>query len=174
VKVIICGAGRVGYGIAERLAAEDNDVSVIDTSATLVQAIRDTLDVRSYVGHGAIPTYSPGRRGPGRHDHRGDPVRRDQHGGLPGCAFDVRRTHQDRPNSRAVLPGSHWADLFSRDHLPIDVIISPEVEVGDVVLRRIAFAGRDRYRAVCRRQGHDGGDRMPRGLPGHQYAAGSS
>ena len=30
MKVIICGAGRVGYGIAERLSEEGNDVSVID------------------------------------------------------------------------------------------------------------------------------------------------
>ncbi|HHV68694.1 MAG TPA: hypothetical protein GXX48_13765, partial [Ochrobactrum intermedium] len=32
MRVIVCGAGQVGYGIAERLAAEENDVSVIDTS----------------------------------------------------------------------------------------------------------------------------------------------
>ena len=55
MRVVICGAGQVGYGIAERLAAEDNDVSVIDTSPQLVQAIRDTLDVRGFVGHGAHP-----------------------------------------------------------------------------------------------------------------------
>ncbi|MBU2327815.1 MAG: Trk system potassium transporter TrkA, partial [Alphaproteobacteria bacterium] len=35
----------------------------------------------------------------------------------------------------------HWADLFSRNHMPIDVIISPEVEVGQMVLRRIALPG---------------------------------
>ena len=40
MRVIICGAGQVGYGIAERLAAEDNDISVIDTSAELIQVIR--------------------------------------------------------------------------------------------------------------------------------------
>src|SRR5690606_21364787 len=35
----------------------------------------------------------------------------------------------------------HWSDLFTRDHLPIDVIISPEVEVGEMVLRRLALPG---------------------------------
>ena len=55
MRVLICGAGQVGYGIAERLAAEQNDVSVIDTSPQLIQAIRDTLDVRGFVGHGAHP-----------------------------------------------------------------------------------------------------------------------
>lgn len=55
MKVIICGAGQVGYGIAEQLSREDNEVSVIDTSATLITAITETLDVRGYVGHGAHP-----------------------------------------------------------------------------------------------------------------------
>ena len=55
MKVIICGAGQVGYGIAERLSQEDNDVAVIDTSASLVSHITETLDVRGYVGHGAHP-----------------------------------------------------------------------------------------------------------------------
>ena len=55
MRVIICGAGQVGYGIAEKLAAEQNDVSVIDTSAELIRGVRDSLDVRGFVGHGAHP-----------------------------------------------------------------------------------------------------------------------
>lgn len=55
MKVIICGAGQVGYGLAERLAAEKHDVSVIDTAPELVRGIRDSLDVRGFVGHGAHP-----------------------------------------------------------------------------------------------------------------------
>ena len=55
MRVVICGAGQVGYGIAEKLAAEQNDVSVIDSSPRLINAIRDTLDVRGFVGHGAHP-----------------------------------------------------------------------------------------------------------------------
>ena len=55
MRVIICGAGRVGAGIAEKLSTENNDVTVIDTSARLVNTIRDTLDVRGFIGHGAHP-----------------------------------------------------------------------------------------------------------------------
>ena len=55
MKIIICGAGQVGFGIAERLSAEDNDVTVVDTSARLVRAVSDTLDVQGIVGHGAHP-----------------------------------------------------------------------------------------------------------------------
>ena len=38
MRVIICGAGLVGYGIAERLAAENNDVTIIDTKPTMSSA----------------------------------------------------------------------------------------------------------------------------------------
>lgn len=55
MRIIICGAGQVGYGIAERLSAENNDVSVIDTSAAHIQAVRETLDVRGFVGYGSHP-----------------------------------------------------------------------------------------------------------------------
>jgi len=55
MKVIICGAGQVGFGIAERLAAEGNDISIVDTRAELVQRANDTIDVRAYVGNGAHP-----------------------------------------------------------------------------------------------------------------------
>jgi trk system potassium uptake protein TrkA len=34
-----------------------------------------------------------------------------------------------------------WSNMFSREHLPIDVIISPEVEVGDLILQRMAHPG---------------------------------
>ena len=45
MKVIICGAGRVGYGIAERLSEEGNDVSVIDNQPSLIAARRE-IDAR--------------------------------------------------------------------------------------------------------------------------------
>ena len=142
MKVIICGAGRVGYGIAERLAAEDNDVSVIDTSPTLVQAIRDTLDVRSYVGHGAHPDVLA-QAGADQADMI---IAVTLHDEINMVACQVAHSLFNVPTKIARIRAqsylkSHYADLFSRDHMPIDVIISPEVEVGQMVLRRIALPG---------------------------------
>src|SRR3546814_13513699 len=34
-----------------------------------------------------------------------------------------------------------WSDLFSRDHMPIDFIISPEIEVARAIGRRLAVPG---------------------------------
>lgn len=142
MRVLICGAGQVGYGIAERLAAEQNDVSVIDTSAELIRAIRDTLDVQGLVGHGAHPDVLA-------------------QAGAEGADMIIAVTLYDEVNMVACqvahsifkVPTKiarvraqsyrqpHWSDLFSADHMPIDVIISPEVEVGETVLRRLQLPG---------------------------------
>ena len=46
MNIIICGAGRVGYGIAKKLSTENNSVTVVDLSADLIQNITTELDVR--------------------------------------------------------------------------------------------------------------------------------
>ena len=142
MKVIICGAGQVGYGIAERLSAEDNDVTVIDKSPELIQAIRDTLDVRGFVGHGSDPEVLSAA----------DASQTDMiiavtlYDEVNMVACQVAHSLFNVPTKVAriraqnyLLP--HWQDLFSREHMPIDVIISPEIEVGEMVLRRIALPG---------------------------------
>jgi trk system potassium uptake protein TrkA len=142
MRVVICGAGQVGFGIAERLASEDNDVSVIDTSPQLVQAIRDTLDVRGFVGHGAHPEVLA-QAGIDQADMLVAVTLYDEVN-MVACQvasslFNVP-TKIARIRSQSYLQ-PHWADLFSSAHLPIDVIISPEVEVGEMVLRRLALPG---------------------------------
>ncbi|MDN2564659.1 Trk system potassium transporter TrkA [Aquibium sp. A9E412] len=142
MRVIICGAGRVGYGIAERLAAEHNDVSVIDTSPELIRGVRDTLDVRGFVGHGAHPDVLAAA-GAQQADMIIAVTLYDEVN-MVACQvahslFNVP-TKIARIRSQSYLK-SHYMDLFSRDHMPIDVIISPEVEVGEMVLRRIALPG---------------------------------
>ncbi|MCV0396860.1 MAG: Trk system potassium transporter TrkA [Rhizobiaceae bacterium] len=142
MRVIICGAGQVGFGIAERLAAEHNDVSVIDTSAEFIRNVRDLLDVRGFVGHGAHPEILAAA-GAQEADMIVAVTLYDEVN-MIACQvahslFNVP-TKIARIRSQAYLQ-PHYQDLFSRDNLPIDVIISPEREVGELVLRRIAIPG---------------------------------
>ncbi|MBS7542619.1 Trk system potassium transporter TrkA [Ancylobacter oerskovii] len=142
MKVVICGAGQVGFGIAERLAAEQNDVSIIDTSPRLIQAVTDTLDVRGFVGHGSHPDVLE-RAGLEAADMLIAVTLHDEVN-MVACQvghalFDVP-TKIARVRAQSYLHG-HWRDLFSRDHLPIDVVISPEIEVGEMVLRRLSLPG---------------------------------
>ncbi|MCO5065932.1 MAG: Trk system potassium transporter TrkA [Rhizobiaceae bacterium] len=144
MRVIICGAGQVGYGIAERLAAEKNDVSIIDTAPELIHRVRDSLDVRGFVGHGAHPDVLESA-GAQEADmiiavtlfDEVNIVACEVAHALFGVPVKIARIR-----SQSYLQ-PHFADLFSRDHVPIDVIISPEIEAGEMVLRRIALPGAD-------------------------------
>lgn len=142
MKVIICGAGQVGYGIAERLAAEGNDVSVVDNTPALVQTIRDQLDVRGFVGHGSQPDVL---KAAGAED-ADMIIAVTLYDEVNMVACQVAHSLFNVPTKVARIRAQNYlqpefGDLFSREHMPIDVIISPEIEVGEMVLRRIALPG---------------------------------
>ncbi|NTJ42326.1 Trk system potassium transporter TrkA [Agrobacterium larrymoorei] len=142
MKVIICGAGQVGYGIAEQLSREDNEVSVIDTSAALITAITETLDVRGYVGHGSHPDVLA-KAGADQADMIIAVTLYDE---INIVACEVAHALFSVPTKIARIRDQsymrpEYCDLFSGENMSIDVTISPEVEVGKMVLRRIAFPG---------------------------------
>lgn len=142
MRIIICGAGQVGYGIAERLAAENNDVSVIDNSPELIHNIQDRLDVRGYIGHGAHPDVLA-RAGAEDADMIIGVTLYDE---VNMVACQVAHSLFGVPTKIARIRAqsyrhAHWQNLFSRENMPIDVIISPEIEVGEVIMRRIALPG---------------------------------
>ena len=142
MRVIICGAGRVGYGLAERLSQERNTVTVIDTSPDLVRQITNELDVRGVIGHGSHP----------------DVLVR---AGVQDCDMIIGVTYADEVNMMACQVAhslfnvptkvarvraqayldSQWNDLYSRENMPIDIIISPEIEIGKAILRRLNTPG---------------------------------
>lgn len=53
MRIIIIGAGKVGYTLAERLTAEEHDVIVIDKSDVVIDRCTDSLDVLCIKGNGA-------------------------------------------------------------------------------------------------------------------------
>ena len=55
MRVIICGAGQVGYNIAAYLAKEENDVTVIDSKPQVIAEVNEELDVKGIVGHASNP-----------------------------------------------------------------------------------------------------------------------
>lgn len=142
MKIVVCGAGQVGFNIARHLSIEGNDVIVIDTSPDLIRRINDNLDAQGVVGHASRP----------------DVLER---AGIGDADMIIAVTHSDEVNMVAcqvahslfevpvkiarVREQSYldpaWSNLFSRDHLPIDVIISPEVEVARAIIRRLKVPG---------------------------------
>lgn len=142
MKVIICGAGQVGTGIAERLSAERNDVSIIDASAELVQRANDVLEVRAVLGNAAHPDVLA-RAGAGEADML---IAVTLHDEVNMVACQVAHTLFDIPTTIARVRAQtylqrEWSKLFSRESMAIDFIISPEIEVGNMVLRRLELPG---------------------------------
>ena len=142
MKVIVCGAGQVGFNIAHYLASENNDVTVIDQRPDLVRKITDTLDVQAVLGHASQPSVLE-QAGAGDADMIIAVTHADEVN-MVACQvahslFDVP-TKIARVRSQSYLQPM-WATLFSREHLPIDVIISPEIEVARAITRRLQVPG---------------------------------
>jgi trk system potassium uptake protein TrkA len=142
MKVIVCGAGQVGFNIAHYLAGEANDVTVIDQSPTLTQKISDTLDVRAIVGFGSHPNVLE-QAGCADADMIIAVTQMDE---VNMVACQVAHSLFNVPTKIARVRHQNylqpiWADLFSRDHMPIDVIISPEIEVARAINRRLHVPG---------------------------------
>lgn len=142
MRIIVCGAGRVGFGIASALTIENNDVVVVDQSAELVQRVSEQLDVRAVVGHGSNPDVLD--KAGARDADMIIAVTFADEVNMVACQvahslFNVP-TKIARVRSQSYLRPA-WSNLFSRDHMPIDVTISPEREVARSVLRRLEVPG---------------------------------
>ena len=143
MKVIVCGAGQVGFGIARHLAGEGHDVTVVDRSPSLMRRIADTLDVRPVLGHGAHPEVLA-EAGAGDADILIAVTASDE---VNMVASQIARTLFETPKIIARVRDRHylasrWQErLFCDAAIPIDVIISPETAVGDMVMRRLAVPG---------------------------------
>jgi len=142
MKVIICGAGQVGASIARHLSQEDNDITVVDTSTELAQRMDESHDVRGMVGHASHPGVLA-------------------QAGARDADMLIAVTHSDEVNMvacqvahsvfnipvRVARIRQHaylkpeWSALFAKDHLPISVVISPEVEVARGIARRLRSPG---------------------------------
>ena len=142
MRIIICGAGQVGFNIARQLAREGNDVTVIDTSPELIRRINDNLDAQGVVGHASRPDVLE-RAGTADADMIIAVTVGDETN-MVACQiahslFEVPLKIARIREQSYLSPA--WANLFTREHLPIDVIISPEVGVARVIARRLKVPG---------------------------------
>jgi trk system potassium uptake protein TrkA len=142
MKVIVCGAGQVGTNIARHLATEHNDVTVIDQSPELVRRVTDTLDVQGLAGFASYPDVLE-RAGASDADMLIAVANADE---VNMVACQVAHSLFNVPTKIARVRAQSyqkpiWADLFSRDHMPIDVIISPEIEVARAINNRLKAPG---------------------------------
>ncbi|GJL77051.1 MAG: Trk system potassium transport protein TrkA [Nitrospinaceae bacterium] len=56
MKILIVGAGVVGFNLAQELSKEGHDISIVDQDPEKMRRISDTLDVLSVIGNACLPT----------------------------------------------------------------------------------------------------------------------
>ncbi|NOX94311.1 MAG: Trk system potassium transporter TrkA [Alphaproteobacteria bacterium] len=142
MRVIVCGAGRVGVGIASRLSRENNEVTVIDQSKDLIRKVAERLDVRGLVGNGAYPQTLEAA-GAAEADMLIAVTYSDE---VNMIACQIAHSLFNLPTKIARVRAQgyldpKYSDIFSRNHLPIDVIISPEREVSEAIIQRMSTPG---------------------------------
>ena len=139
MKVIICGAGQVGWQIASHLAGERNKVAIVDSNPELVRRATDTLDVRGIAGFASYPDVLE-KAGAKDADMIIAATQSDE---INMVTCQVAHSVFGVPRKIARLRAQSYldaiySDLYRRDHLPIDVVISPEREVAEAALQRLA------------------------------------
>ncbi len=141
MKIVILGAGQVGSTVAENLANEANDVTIVDLDADKLRDLQDHLDIRAVAGHASHPNILA-RAGAEDADMVLAVTNSDETN-MVACqvAYTVFRTPTKIARVRAPEYLEHRAALFVQDAMPIDVLISPEQLVTDYVQRLIETPG---------------------------------
>lgn len=140
MRVIIVGAGEVGTNIAAALAAEGQDVVVMDRDARKVRELRERLDVQAFQGSGSSPSVLLSA-------------------GLASADMLLAVTDGDEVNIVACLIAASHAphiitvarirsEEFVRDEkvlgkagLGIEHVINPELATAERIIRLLALPG---------------------------------
>ncbi|MDC0489097.1 Trk system potassium transporter TrkA, partial [Pelagibacteraceae bacterium] len=142
MNIIICGAGKVGFSISKQLSTQGHSVTVIDQSSEDIKKISDTLDVKGIVGRATLPTVLE-NAGAEKADMVIAVTRNDETNmivcQLASSLFNVSKKIA-RIRTKDFLEGK-WGKLFNKSNIPIDVIISPELEVAKSLYRRLEAPG---------------------------------
>jgi len=142
MNIIICGAGRVGFSISKQLSAQDHAITVIDQSSELIQKINETQDVKGVVGRATFPSVLE-KAGANDADMIIAVTKSDETN-MVICqvAYSIFNINKKIARIRGQeFLGTKWGKLFDESNLPIDVIISPELEVAKSLQRKLDAPG---------------------------------
>ncbi|MGB0465924.1 MAG: Trk system potassium transporter TrkA [Pontibacterium sp.] len=141
MKIIILGAGQVGGTLAENLASEANDITIVDTDTGRLRELQDRLDIRTVEGKASYPSVL---------DQAGAPdadmliaVTNSDEVNMIACqishALFNTPTKIARVREHDYLKKSH--PIFKEKGLAVDVLISPEQLVTRHIKRLIQHPG---------------------------------
>ena len=141
LKIILLGAGQVGSSLAENLASEENDITVVDTDGTRLRELQDRIDIRTVIGMASLPDVL--KRAGAEDADMLIAVTNSDEVNMAACqvAFSLFRTPTKIARIRDAQYIREGDKLFSQDAFPIDVLISPERLVTNYIQRLIETPG---------------------------------
>jgi len=142
MNIIICGAGRVGFTIAKLLSEQGHSITVIDQSSEDIQKINDSLDVKAIVGKATYPSIL--EKANAVETDMIIAVTRNDEINMLICqiAFSIFKIPKKiaRIRSQDYL-NPKFTRVYNKENLPIDVIISPEIEIAKSIQRKLEAPG---------------------------------
>ena len=142
MNIIICGAGRVGFTIAKQLSEQGHSITVIDQSSEDIQKIDDSLDVKAIVGKATYPSIL--EKANASDADMIIAVTRNDEINMVICqiAFSIFNIPKKiaRIRSQDYL-NPKFTTVYNKENLPIDVIISPELEIAKSIQRKLEAPG---------------------------------
>ncbi len=142
MNIIICGAGRVGFTIAKLLSEQGHSITVIDQSSEDIQKINDSLDVKAIVGKATYPSIL--EKANAAETDMIIAVTRNDEINMLICqiAFSIFNIQKKiaRIRSQDYL-NPRFTRVYNKENLPIDVIISPEIEISRSIQRKLEAPG---------------------------------
>ena len=139
-KIIILGAGQVGTSLAQSLAGEYNDITVVDSDQGNLDSLRDRLDLQTIRGQASHPSVL--EKAGGQDADMLIAVTNSDETNMVACQIAATLFHT--PTKIARVRAADYTlreDLFSKSNLPIDYIISPEQLVTEYIERLIRHPG---------------------------------
>jgi trk system potassium uptake protein len=142
MNIIICGAGRVGFSICNQLSKQGHSVTVIDKNGSDIQKINDTQDAKGIVGIATYPSVL--EKADAKNADMIIAVTRNDETNMIVCQiahslFKIPRKIARIRSKEFLKP--IWKGLFTKENLPIDIIISPEFEVAKSLYRKLEAPG---------------------------------
>jgi len=142
MNIIICGAGRVGYTIAKLLSEQNHSITIIDQSSDDIQKINDSLDLKAILGKATYPSVL--EKANAKDADMIIAVTKNDEINMLICqiAYSVFNIPKKiaRIRSQSYLDPK-FSKIYSKENLPIDVIISPEIEIAKSLQRKLEAPG---------------------------------
>ena len=142
MNIIICGAGRVGFSISKQLSAQGHSITVVDQSSDLIEKINESLDVKGIVGRATYPSIL--EKAGAEDADMIIAVTQNDETNMVICqvAYSIFNINKKIARIRGQeFLGGKWGKLYGASNLPIDVIISPELEVAKSLQRKLDAPG---------------------------------